>query len=91
MGVVAKSDAQVIHLHDLSRSYDLKALFQTRKMLSRTYAKILMFQGFQSNLEDYSSLSALRWLYCLSYPTCSGVALSLQFLFSLANLAYVYY
>lgn len=46
-GRIAKSEARVIHLHDLSNGYGLRALFATRKMLARTYGKILMFQGLR--------------------------------------------
>jgi len=44
-GRVAGSSARVIHLHDLSTGYGLRALFRTRKMLARTYGKIIVFQG----------------------------------------------
>lgn len=85
MGVVAKSDAQVIHLHDLSRSYDLIALFQTRKMLSRTYAKVLLFQGFHPTPGKLTFFvrPALALLPFIPHLFWSGIAL--QFLFSLAN------
>ncbi|HPO37480.1 MAG TPA: glycosyltransferase family 2 protein [Kiritimatiellia bacterium] len=45
LGRVIQSEARVIHLHDLSSRYDLPALFKTRKLLARTYAKILQFRG----------------------------------------------
>jgi len=44
-GRVVGSSARVVHLHDLSNDYDLAALFRTRKILARTYGKILVFQG----------------------------------------------
>ncbi len=44
VGKVVGTDARVIHLHDLSQSYGLKSLFATRKLMTRTYAKILRFQ-----------------------------------------------
>jgi glycosyltransferase involved in cell wall biosynthesis len=46
-GRVVESDAHVIHLHDLSNNYGLLRLFARRKLLARTYGKILQFQGFQ--------------------------------------------
>jgi GT2 family glycosyltransferase len=45
VGPVRKSDARVIHLHDLSRNFGLRSLFLTRKLLAHTYAKVLRFQG----------------------------------------------
>jgi len=44
-GRVVGSAAHVVHLHDLSNDYGLAALFRTRKLLARTYGKILLFQG----------------------------------------------
>lgn len=44
-GRVLLSEARVIHLHDLSSGYGLRSLFGTRKMMARTYGKILTFQG----------------------------------------------
>lgn len=44
-GRVVGSSARVIHLHNLSDGYGLAALFRTRKILARSYGKILMFQG----------------------------------------------
>jgi len=52
LGPVVKSDAQVIHLHDISGAYSLRSLFLTRKLLARTYAKILKFQGVKLVLES---------------------------------------
>ncbi len=46
LGPVVKSEAQVIHLHDISGQYSIRSLFVTRKLLARTYGKILRFQGF---------------------------------------------
>ena len=48
VGRVVESDARVIHFHDLSRNYGLRALFVTRKLLARTYAKILRFQRMEA-------------------------------------------
>lgn len=45
LGRVAGADARVVHLHDLSSSYGLAALFRARKNYARTYGKILQFQG----------------------------------------------
>lgn len=47
VGRVVASEAQVIHLHDLSRNYGLRTLFVTRKLLARTYSKVLRFQGLR--------------------------------------------
>lgn len=46
-GSVANSSAKVIHLHDFSGRYPLSSLFATRKLLARTYGKILQFQGLR--------------------------------------------
>lgn len=46
-GLIKQSNANVIHLHDLSCNYKLLNLFERRKLLARTYGKILVFQGFQ--------------------------------------------
>lgn len=45
LGSVVKTGAQVIHLHDISGTYSLRSLFLTRKLLARTYGKIVKFQG----------------------------------------------
>ena len=45
-GTVARSDARVIHLHDLSGQFGLADLFRTRRLLGRTYGKVLRFQKF---------------------------------------------
>ena len=50
LGPVVKSEAQVIHLHDISGQYSIRSLFVTRKLLARTYGKILKFQGFSFTL-----------------------------------------
>jgi glycosyltransferase involved in cell wall biosynthesis len=44
-GKVVGSSARVIHLHDLGSGFSLGSLFRTRKMLARTYGKILVFEG----------------------------------------------
>lgn len=45
VGSLARSSARVVHLHDLSNGFGLRSLFRTRKLLARTYGKILVFQG----------------------------------------------
>lgn len=85
LGRVAQTDARVIHLHDLSNSYGLRALFVTRKMLARTYAKVLLFQGFQPTLGKISffirpALAAIPFI-----PNLFLLGLGLLFAFSLAN------
>jgi glycosyltransferase involved in cell wall biosynthesis len=45
LGRTVKTDARVIHLHDLSGNYGLGTFFLRRKLLARTYGKILRFQG----------------------------------------------
>jgi glycosyltransferase involved in cell wall biosynthesis len=85
LGRVAESDARVIHLHDLSSNYGLRALFATRKMLARTYAKVLQFQGFQPTPGKLSFfirpvLSVLPFI-----PHLFGAGVILLAAFSLAN------
>ncbi len=85
LGCVAPTDAKVIHLHDLSNSYGLRALFVTRKMLARTYAKVLLFQGFQPTLGKVSFFirPALTAIPFIPHLFWGGVVL--LFVFSLAN------
>ncbi|MBM4162922.1 MAG: glycosyltransferase [Lentisphaerae bacterium] len=47
VGKIVGSSARVVHLHDLGPGYRLGALFKTRKMLARTYGKILVFEGLR--------------------------------------------
>jgi glycosyltransferase involved in cell wall biosynthesis len=44
-GSIKSSSARVVHLHDLGHGYKLSSLFNSRKMLARTYGKIVRFQG----------------------------------------------
>ncbi len=53
VGKIITSSAKVIHLHDLSANYNLRSLFGTRKMLARTYGKIIRFQGLLPLKEKY--------------------------------------
>jgi glycosyltransferase involved in cell wall biosynthesis len=46
-GKVVGSSARVVHLHDLGPGFSLVSLFKTRKMLARTYGKILIFEGLR--------------------------------------------
>jgi len=46
-GKVVGSPARVVHLHDLGSGFSLSSLFKTRKMLARTYGKILVFEGLR--------------------------------------------
>lgn len=85
LGHVALTDARVIHLHDLSNSYGLRALFVTRKMLARTYAKILLFQGFQPALGKVSFFIRPALAVLPFVPHLFLCGLSLLFAFSLAN------
>jgi len=85
LGGVVETDANVIHLHDLGNGYGLKALFNTRKMLARTYAKVLLFQGFRPTPGKLlffvrPVLSLVPFIPSLFWP---GVVLLL--LFSVAN------
>lgn len=84
-GSVAQSDARVIHLHDLSSRYDLSALLKTRKMLAKTYAKILRFRGFECTL---GMLSFFVRPVLAAMPFVPGLLLTgigMQCFFSLAN------
>ncbi len=52
-GAVIRSSAQVIHLHDISGNFSIRSLFTTRKLLARTYGKILRFQGMQLTFDRF--------------------------------------
>ena len=84
-GRVLRSDARVIHLHDLSQNYGLRALFATRKLLVRTYSKVLFFQGFRPTLGKLlffvrPALSVIPFI-----PHLFWLGLGLLFAFSLTN------
>ena len=85
LGRMVQTDAQVIHLHDLSCKFGLRALFVTRKMLARTYAKVLLFQGFQPTRGKLSFFlrPALAVLPLVPHFFWFGMAILLAF--SLAN------
>ena len=86
-GRAVKSDARVIHLHDLSGSYGLGTLFVRRKLLARTYGKVIRFQGLFPIRPKVlffvkPALAVFPWLFPL-YTFLPGLALQLAF--SLAN------
>lgn len=85
VGPIVASAARVIHLHDLSSAYGLKALFGTRKLLARTYGKILQFQGMSETAGSHLFFvrPILALLPLLPYLALPGVVL--QLLFSLAH------
>jgi len=85
LGRVAQTDAQVIHFHDLSCNFGLRALFATRKMLARTYAKVLLFQGFQPTPGKLSFFLRPALAMLPFVPHLFGVGLFLLLAFSFAN------
>jgi len=85
MGQIARTDAQVIHLHDLSAGYGLRALLTTRKMLARTYAKVLLFQGFQPTTGKISFFIRPALAIFPMIPHLFWMGLGLLVVFSLAN------
>jgi len=85
LGRVEQSDAHVIHLHDLSNNYGLRKLFARRKLLARTYGKILQFQGFQP-VSGKLSFFVRPTLAILPFvPHFFWAGLLLLFAFSFAN------
>jgi glycosyltransferase involved in cell wall biosynthesis len=85
LGRVAQTESQVIHLHDLSCSFGLRALFVTRKMLARTYAKVLLFQGFQPTPGKLSFFLRPALAVLPLVPHLFWVGLAFLLSFSLAN------
>jgi len=85
LGRVAQTDARVIHLHDLSNSFSLVALFKTRKNLARTYAKVLQFQGFQPTPGKLSFFIRPVLAVLPLIPHFWGPGLALLLVFSIAN------
>ena len=85
LGSMAKSDARVIHLHDLSDNFGLRAVFITRKILARTYGKILQFRRFRPNFRN--CLFFIRPLLAIIpvIPHLFWLGLALLLAFSLAN------
>ena len=85
VGRVVESDARVIHFHDLSRNYGLRALFVTRKLMACTYSKVLLFQGFRPVAGKL--LFFVRPVLALIplIPHLFWIGASLLFAFSLAN------
>ena len=75
----------MIHLHDLSQNYGLRALFATRKLLARTYSKVLFFQGLSPTVGKLlffvrPALSVIPFI-----PHLFWLGLGLLFAFSLTN------
>ena len=85
VGRVVGSDARVIHLHDLSLDFGLPALFLTRKRLARTYAKVLLFQGFGPTLGKLLFFVRPVLAVIPLIPHLFWAGLALLFAFSLAN------
>lgn len=85
LGAVVKTGARVIHLHDLSHEYDLCALFRTRKMLARTYAKILLFQGIKLTLGKVLFFVRPALAILPLIPHLLWIGLGFQLLFSCVN------
>ena len=88
VGARVSTDARVIHLHDRSGRFALRSLFATRKLLVRTYGKILRFQGMRSALKRKLLLFVRPALavFPLIYPPWTLLpGLALQLAFSLAN------
>lgn len=85
LGAVVQTDARVIHLHDLSHNYGIRSLFATRKMLARTYAKLLRFEGFQPTSGKLSFFVRPLLAVIPFLPYLFWCGLALLFLFSLSN------
>jgi glycosyltransferase involved in cell wall biosynthesis len=82
-GQIVPAEARVIHLHDLSCDYGLLSLFRTRKMLARTYGKILVFQGLRPIMGKLPFF-AKPVLACLPFvPHCFWISMALFLVFSL--------
>jgi len=77
-GRVIISPAKVIHLHDLSYNYNLSSLFRTRKMLARTYGKIIQFQGLLPLKEKFPLFIKLLLAFCPIPPILLLVSLILS-------------
>ena len=84
-GAVVKSEAQVIHLHDISGKYSMRSLFVTRKLLACTYGKIVRFQGasFSFGILLLFVRPALAALPLIPHFHCGGLAVLI--LFSVLN------
>ncbi len=85
LGRIVASDAQVIHLHDLSRNYGLRALFVTRKLLARTYSKVLLFQGLRPTVGKLLFFVRPALAVTPFIPHLFWLGLGLLVAFSLAN------
>ncbi len=83
-GRIVRTEARVIHLHDLSSAYGLRALFKARKNYARTYGKILQFQGLKPILPKLPFF-AKPVLACLPVvPHLFVASLALLFAYTLA-------
>jgi len=84
-GRIVPTEARVIHLHNLSKDFGLRALFVTRKLLARTYSKVLRFQGLRPTVGKllFFVRPALALIPLIPHLFWPGVAL--LFAFSLAN------
>lgn len=85
LGMTQQSDARVIHLHDLSNNYGLDKLFARRKLLARTYGKILQFQGFQLTLGKLSFFVRPALAVFPFVPGLTSVGVALLFMYAVAN------
>ncbi|MDA3925096.1 MAG: glycosyltransferase [Kiritimatiellae bacterium] len=63
-GKIINSSAKVVHLHNLGANYNLHSLFRTRKMLARTYGKIIQFQGPKPLKEKFPLFIKLLLAFC---------------------------
>ncbi|HNX35666.1 MAG TPA: glycosyltransferase family 2 protein [Kiritimatiellia bacterium] len=84
-GRIAQSEARVIHLHNLSENYGLRALFVTRKLLARTYSKVLRFQGVSPTFGKLLFFVRPALAVIPLIPHLFGLGGALLFAFSLAN------
>ncbi len=85
LGRMVVSEARVIHLHDLSGNFGLRKLFLTRKMLARTYGKILLFQGVQLTPGKLSFFVRPALAVLPLVPHLFWIGLTFLFAFSFAN------
>ena len=84
-GTVVKSEAQVIHLHDISGNYSLQSLFITRRLLARTYGKIIRFQGLELTFDRFLLFVRPALAIIPFVPHLHVVGLMLLLLFSFMN------
>jgi glycosyltransferase involved in cell wall biosynthesis len=81
-GVVAQSTARVIHLHYLNDDYSIGNLIANRKLLSRSYGRLIRIRGFDSQSGGWQFF--IKPFLVLMTPLCYFVPATviLYFLFA---------